>query len=192
MKGAPQPTRGSLIRRASGSGCVFCPTLNPWLLSLGKPFAVPRSSTSEKHRDERIRRRKLSYRRIFTGEPRKRYGDFGQYGAELQVRTLAQDLWAEMAHELSYKSIFVMLRLICRRRIDRRIYILSALVESADMEFSRINRHVANAPGAEQLNVLRTLETQFFKHVSRPYDLEMSVRGDYASAKNGYTSRACP
>lgn len=112
---------------------------------------------------------------VFLPENHEQHVKFGKYGAELQVRTLAQDLWAEMAHELSYKSIFRVSAPELQDRIDRRIYILSALVESADMEFSRINKEVADAPGAEQLNILRTLESQFFKHVSRPYDLEMSM-----------------
>jgi ppGpp synthetase/RelA/SpoT-type nucleotidyltranferase len=103
------------------------------------------------------------------------YSSFDAFPAELQVRTLAQDLWADMAHELSYKSV---LRDIAPERqmtIDRRIYILSALVESADMEFSRINGEILGSPGAERLLLLRALEREYFKFTSRPYDPEFSL-----------------
>jgi putative GTP pyrophosphokinase len=100
---------------------------------------------------------------------------FGAHVAELQVRTVAQDLWADMAHELSYKSVLRDLAPELQKRIDRRIYILSALVESADMEFSRINEEILGEPGADILLLLRTLERQYFKFTSHPYDPEFSL-----------------
>lgn len=105
----------------------------------------------------------------------QKHSTFLGFVGELQVRTLAQDLWAEMAHELSYKSIFRTPSSPFQELIDRRIYILSALVESADMEFSRINDEMAAAPGAGELAILRLLEREYFKYSSRPYDVELSV-----------------
>lgn len=103
------------------------------------------------------------------------YSSFSSFVAELQVRTLAQDLWAEMAHELSYKSVLKELAPDLQRLIDRRVYILSALVESADMEFSRINNEILSSPGADNLLLLRALEREYFKFTSRPYDPEFSL-----------------
>ena len=102
------------------------------------------------------------------------YSSFKLFVGELQIRTLAQDLWAEMAHELSYKSVLRELAPSLQHVLDRRVYILSALVESADMEFSRINREVLGAPGAERLLLLRVLEHEYFKFTSVPYDPEFS------------------
>lgn len=105
----------------------------------------------------------------------KSYSLYPTFPAELQVRTLAQDLWADMAHELSYKSVLRDANPELQKTIDRRIYILSALVESADMEFSRINEEIIGAQGAGRLLVLRALEREYFKYTSRAYDPEFSL-----------------
>ncbi len=103
------------------------------------------------------------------------YSSFAGLQAELQVRTHAQDLWAVMAHELSYKSVLREIAPDRQDAIDRRIYILSALVESADMEFSRMNKEILDSPGAEMLILLRALEREYFKFTSRQYDREFSL-----------------
>jgi len=105
----------------------------------------------------------------------KSYSLYRSFPAELQVRTLAQDLWAEMAHELSYKSVLRTADPTRQKQIDRRIYVLSALVESADMEFSRINNEILNAPGASRLLILDALEREYYKFTSQPYDTEFSL-----------------
>jgi len=103
------------------------------------------------------------------------YMSFSSLVGELQVRTSAQDLWADMAHELSYKSVLRELVPSLQESIDRRIYILSALVESADMEFSRINKEILSSPGAEDLLLLRALEREYFKFTAHQYDPEFSL-----------------
>jgi ppGpp synthetase/RelA/SpoT-type nucleotidyltranferase len=103
------------------------------------------------------------------------YSSFISLVGELQVRTSAQDLWADMAHELSYKSVLRDLIPPLQESIDRRIYILSALVESADMEFSRINNEILRAPGAEGLLLLRALEREYFKYTAKTYNPEFSL-----------------
>jgi len=108
---------------------------------------------------------------LFLRETHPRYSEFGNFPAELQVRTMAQDLWADFAHELMYKSILRDLVPELQMGIDRRIYILSALVESADMEFSRINKEILTTQGAEKLLLLRALEREYYKYASREYDM---------------------
>jgi putative GTP pyrophosphokinase len=103
------------------------------------------------------------------------YSSFVPFVAELQVRTYAQDLWADMAHELSYKSVLRDLAPALQKQIDRRVYILSALVESADMEFSRINGEILASPGAESLLLLRALEREYFRFTSLQYDPEFAL-----------------
>src|SRR5580700_1617003 len=111
------------------------------------------------------------------------YSPFRSFVAELQVRTVAQDLWADMAHELSYKSVLRDLAPSLQTLIDRRIYILSALVESADMEFSRINKEILSSEGAEDLLLLRALEREYYKFTSRQYDPEFSLESIAVLAK---------
>jgi ppGpp synthetase/RelA/SpoT-type nucleotidyltranferase len=111
------------------------------------------------------------------------YSMYPGFPAELQVRTLAQDLWAVMAHELSYKSILRDVAPAQQDAIDRRIYILSALIESADMEFSRMNGEIMATPGAEIFLLLRGLEREYFKYTGRQYDRELSLQ-----ALNGLTA----
>lgn len=61
------------------------------------------------------------------------YADLGNITAEIQVRTLAQHIWAAASHKLQYKreeSVPPPLR--------RAIYRVSALLETVDLEFSRV------------------------------------------------------
>jgi len=59
--------------------------------------------------------------------------DLGEIRVELQVRTLAQHIWAAASHKLQYKheaSVPLPLR--------RSIYRASALLETVDLEFDRL------------------------------------------------------
>lgn len=59
--------------------------------------------------------------------------EFGEFSAEIQIRTLAQHIWSEVSHELQYKTKEdVPLNLI------RPIYRTSALLETVDLEFERL------------------------------------------------------
>lgn len=61
------------------------------------------------------------------------YRDFGELQAEVQLRTLAQHIWAAASHKLQYKheqSVPVPIR--------RAIHRVSALLETADLEFERV------------------------------------------------------
>lgn len=61
------------------------------------------------------------------------YSDLGGFAAEIQVRTVAQHIWAAASHKLQYKkeeSVPPPLR--------RAIYRVSALLETVDLEFSRV------------------------------------------------------
>ena len=90
--------------------------------------------------------------------------------AEVQIRTISQDLWAEMAHELSYKAVISV-----PPDIERRVNILSGLVEMADNEFSRLNREIADLPGVPELKILEALQRQFWKLSARAWDKALSV-----------------
>lgn len=96
--------------------------------------------------------------------------EFSNLLAEIQVRTLSQDLWSEMAHELGYKPEFDV-----PSSLQRRLYCLSALLEVADMEFFRISEEYDSLPDADSYRILNSLEKLFFKFVGARYDKELSL-----------------
>jgi hypothetical protein len=59
--------------------------------------------------------------------------DFGGFQAEIQVRTLAQHIWAEASHKYQYKQ-----EQNIPPTVRRSIYRASALLETIDLEFERI------------------------------------------------------
>lgn len=104
------------------------------------------------------------------GDPKATQYPPGRFAAELQVRTLAQHLWAEMAHDTIYKNDETLQPLA--NLVKRRIYILAGVVELADEEFNRIE---CEMPALPELNVLRALERHYFKLTTRRGDTEVSL-----------------
>lgn len=94
----------------------------------------------------------------------------GVFQAELQIRTLAQHLWAEMAHATVYKNDETLQPV--PNPLKRRIYILAGVVELADEEFNRIEREIPMVP---ELTVLKALERNHYKLTVRRGDSELSL-----------------
>lgn len=94
----------------------------------------------------------------------------GRFSAELQVRTLAQHLWAEMAHDAVYKNDETLQPVPTQLR--RRIYILAGAVELADDEFNRIEREMPSMP---EVGILKALERYQYKLTTRRGDPEISL-----------------
>lgn len=90
--------------------------------------------------------------------------------AELQVCTMSQHLWAEMAHDSVYKYDALLEPL--PNELQRRIYILAGVVELADEEFSRIEHEMPSVPG---LSVLKSLEKNYYKLTARRSDPNLSL-----------------
>lgn len=59
--------------------------------------------------------------------------DFSEYKAEIQVRTIAQHIWAAASHNLQYKQEDNV-----PETVRRSIYRVSALLETVDLEFERV------------------------------------------------------
>jgi len=93
-----------------------------------------------------------------------------KFQAEMQVRTLAQHLWAEMAHNTVYKSEAMVRPL--NTVIQRRIYMLAGMVELADDEFNRIDMEMPTVP---EFQVLKSLERNYYKLTVRRGDPELSL-----------------
>ncbi|MFA4987594.1 MAG: RelA/SpoT domain-containing protein [Candidatus Brocadiia bacterium] len=61
------------------------------------------------------------------------YKDFAAFKAEIQIRTLAQHIWAGASHHLQYKQDSSV-----PAPVQRSIYRVSALLETVDLEFERV------------------------------------------------------
>lgn len=59
--------------------------------------------------------------------------DFAEYKAEIQIRTIAQHIWAAASHYLQYKQDDNV-----PKTLRRSIYRVSALLETVDLEFERV------------------------------------------------------
>jgi len=59
----------------------------------------------------------------------------------------------------------------------RRIYLQAALMEVADMEFSRVARDIAQMPGMEAVQTMQELEKRYYRLTSVRYDAELSILG---------------
>lgn len=73
---------------------------------------------------------------------REGLGEFSRYTGlfcEVQIRTILQHAWAEIEHDLGYKS-----KTGIPRSIQRRFYRLAGLLELADAEFQGLKNDTAN------------------------------------------------
>lgn len=93
-----------------------------------------------------------------------------RYHAELQVRTLAQHLWSEMAHDTTYKSGNVV-----ESDLKRRVNLLAGLIEVADREFSRLEEEFSRVEAIPEVKLLKALEGQYFKLGAQKGDTDLSL-----------------
>jgi ppGpp synthetase/RelA/SpoT-type nucleotidyltranferase len=91
------------------------------------------------------------------------------FRAELQVRSEAQHLWAEMAHDSIYKNDETMKPL--PNAIKRRVFNLAGAIELADNEFARLKDDMPKTP---ECDLLRALERHYYKFTTRCWDPEIS------------------
>ena len=107
---------------------------------------------------------------VFLRETDPQWLDYRGIEAELQVRTQAQHLWAEMAHDAIYKN-----EACLPDDLVRRMHLLAGLIEVADDEFLRIECEIASTPGMEAFLVLGELERHFIRLVGMEWDRELSL-----------------
>lgn len=87
--------------------------------------------------DTLIKEEKLGYQSVHyviqLKDTNPEYEKYKEFNAEIQVRTILQHAWAEIEHDIQYKSIQVIPQEIKRRFMD-----LVGLLEIADREFQDI------------------------------------------------------
>lgn len=108
--------------------------------------------------------------RLLPGDAQIETFPANKFNAELQVHTMAQHLWAEMAHDSVYKHDALLEPL--PNELQRRIYILAGVVELADEEFNRIENEM---PSVAELSVLKSLERHYYKLTVRRSDPTLSL-----------------
>ncbi len=92
-----------------------------------------------------------------------------QYCAELQIRTLGQHLWAEMAHGV-YKNDESLN--VLPPDVRRRVNLMAGLIEVADQEFDRLNALQPMNPAAQ---MYKELEPYYYRLTSRQPDAALSL-----------------
>ncbi len=105
---------------------------------------------------------------LLPGDPYAQ--EFEGLSAEVQVRTLAEHLWADISHQLSYK-------VYANQDPDfaRRIMITSGALELVDREFARLHEELTSRSEYQESVVLNALERQFFRVVAHAYNRELSL-----------------
>jgi len=88
---------------------------------------------------------------------------------ELQLRTVCQNAWSELAHILSYKPDIEL-----PIEIKREVNALSALMEIADNQFQTILDMINKLPSSSPVKILKGLDAFFYSHIAAWYDSEMS------------------
>ena len=101
--------------------------------------------------------------------PEEIFREIGHISGEIQVRTLCEDVWAEINHDLGYKPLTDL-----SPESARQIYCLGGIFEIADDCFSNINRNIIESSILDEYYALRILESPFIKLVKKEYDRELS------------------
>lgn len=97
-------------------------------------------------------------------------GQYQNLVCEVQLQTRAQNLWADVSHELSYKP-----PLPPPDHVQRAIYRLVALTEIFDTEIAQARRVIFAMPDFEEAQILDCLERSFYRFTARQFDRHLSL-----------------
>ena len=96
--------------------------------------------------------------------------EFRNLLCEVQVLTKAESLWADTAHDLSYKPAQPP-----SNQVQRAIYRLIALVELFDSEVERAYEALCSDEGYQEARLLDVLERQYFQFTAKQGNRELSL-----------------
>jgi putative GTP pyrophosphokinase len=115
-------------------------------------FQVDKATTVDKAGDEVDRFNYKSVHYIVRLSPpttdARDWGPYADVRAEIQVRTALQHAWSAVQHKLDYKSEIAM-----PKELQRRLFMLNAVIESADVEFSRLRDERARIESSYKADV---------------------------------------
>ncbi len=103
--------------------------------------------------------------------PDEVFQNIGSLIGEIQVRTLCEDVWAEINHDIGYKPLIEL-----SSESARQIYCLGGIFEIADDCFSNINRKILESSTLDAQTALKILEYPFIKILKKEYDRELSFK----------------
>ncbi len=89
---------------------------------------------------------------------------------EIQVRTLCQDVYAEMSHVLAYKTELEM-----PPNILRQVHGMSALLEVADRQFQTVDDMTRALPGATSYRLRAALEMLYYQFAVADLDPDLTT-----------------
>jgi len=102
--------------------------------------------------------------------PLELFSKIGMLRAEIQVRTLCENVWAEIDHDIGYKPTSDV-----QYEIRRQIHCLGGLFEVADDSLSRIYVGVMESATINEEYLLRIIEPIFVKFFKMEYDRDLSL-----------------
>lgn len=97
------------------------------------------------------------------------YSGFSDCKIEIQIRSILQHTWAEIEHDLGYKS-----KISVPKEIQRRFFQLASLLELADDEFLRIRNFLSNYASSVKEKINKTPESLSIDQVSVSFYIESS------------------
>lgn len=117
-----------------------------------RSFQVDKAVTVDKADDEVDRFNYKSVHYIVRVSPptsdTRDWGPYADVRAEIQVRTALQHAWSAVQHKLDYKS-----EIAIPKELQRRLFRLNAVIESADVEFSQLRDERARIESSYKADV---------------------------------------
>lgn len=101
----------------------------------------------------------------------KLYEELKHRVAEIQVRTNCEDTWAEIYHDIGYKSDSDL-----NPEIKREFYCLAGVLEVADNCFSGLNERIMELRDLNEEFILNYLKKPFIQKVNQHYNREFSYK----------------
>jgi putative GTP pyrophosphokinase len=99
------------------------------------------------------------------------YGDMGLEKVEIQIRTLLQDAWAEVEHELIYKrTSLVPFDLSIRRRlaaVNANLFLADQVFQEVRDKQAQLNQQITKRRDSFYKNMEDSLDKEFFKRSAR-------------------------
>ena len=168
LKGEYADPYGDITDKAGVRVIAHFPWLIPDLEGLvNETFLVHRYANKRLGLDTQI----LGYRGThFEVKIQDGPDDLRELICEVQVLTRAESLWADTAHDISYKPAHTP-----PDHIQRAIYRLVALVEIFDSEIERAYTAIRTAEGFEEAQLLQALEQHYYQFTANPYDRDLSL-----------------
>jgi ppGpp synthetase/RelA/SpoT-type nucleotidyltranferase len=90
--------------------------------------------------------------------------------AELQVHRPGEAVWANVNHDLFYKS-----RIVADSGVRRAMNRLSALLELVDISMAEIRTQLLHAPGADIARVIDAIEKDFLRLRGVPFNEQLTI-----------------